>query len=234
MKGFARSVARVILASFSGHGLWVQISAAFSTAFLVLSGADWSYYQATRSSALVGWVTFAGITGFIIPIVGPLVLFLFGRARRDARLQSMLSNVVVAATAAFLIAAAHKALTGRLQPNLVTGADISHAFQFGILRHGVFWGWPSSHTIVAFAGAVVIALSVKSRAARVVAILYACIIGFGASVGFHWFSDVVAGALLGTQVALATQRDCSRVADLPPEKYAESTPRIAGLPASRN
>ena len=119
----------------------------------------------------------------------------------------MTRNVAVAEMAAFLIAAAYKALTGRLQPNLANGADISHAFQFGILRHGIFWGWPSSHTIVAFAGAVVVMLSARSRAARAIAILYALIIGFGASVGFHWFSDVVAGAVLGTLMAFKTQRD---------------------------
>ena len=39
-----------------------------------------------------------------------------------------------------------------------------------------------------------------------IAILYALIIGFGASVGFHWFSDVVAGAFLGTLMAFKTQR----------------------------
>jgi len=43
--------------------------------------------------------------------------------------------------------------------------------------------------------------------------LYALIIGFGASVGFHWFSDVVAGALLGTLVGLKTQHNSSRVAE---------------------
>ena len=191
----------------------MQISVALSTAFLVLSGADWAYYQATRSTALVGVVIFAGVAGFIIPVVGPLQLYFLGRARKDARLQLMTQNVAVAEIAAFLIAAAYKAFTGRLQPNLANGADISHAFQFGLLHNGIFWGWPSSHTIIAFAGAVVIVLSVRSRVARAISILYALIIGFGASVGFHWFSDVVAGAFLGTLVAFKTQRDSSRVTE---------------------
>ena len=43
---------------------------------------------------------------------------------------------------ALLLATIYKAGTGRLQPNLVNGFDISHAFQFGILKHGIFWGWP--------------------------------------------------------------------------------------------
>ena len=125
----------------------------------------------------------------------------------------MVQSVAVAETAACLIAAAYKAFTGRLQPNLANGVDISHAFQFGILHNGIFWGWPSSHTIVAFSGAMVIVLSARSRVARAISILYAFIIGFGASVGFHWFSDVVAGAFLGTLVAFKTQRDSSRVTE---------------------
>jgi membrane-associated phospholipid phosphatase len=207
MDRFSRSVARVILSSFSGYGLWIQIAVALSTAFLVLSGADWAYFQATRSTALAGVVIFAAAAGFIIPVAGPLLLYFLARARQDARSHLMVQSVVVAEMAAFLIAAAYKAVTGRLQPNLANGADISRAFQFGILHNGIFWGWPSSHTIVAFAAAVVIVLSVRSRVARAMSILYALIIGFGASVGFHWFSDVVAGALLGTLVALKTQRD---------------------------
>ena len=49
------------------------------------------------------------------------------------------------------------------------------------------------------------------RLARAISILYACIIGFGASAGFHWFSDVVAGAFLGTLVAFNTQRESGRI-----------------------
>lgn len=213
MDGFLRSVARVILSSFLGYGLWIHIAVALSTALLVLSGADWAYYQATRSTALVGVVIFSAAAGFIMPVVGPLLLYFLARARQDPRAHLMVQNVAVAEMAACLIAAAYKAVTGRLQPNLANGADISRGFQFGILCNGIFWGWPSSHTIVAFSAAVVIVLSVRSRVARAISILYALIIGFGASVGFHWLSDVVAGALLGTLVALKTPRESSHAAE---------------------
>src|SRR5215831_15097252 len=102
MERFSRSVARVILSSFSGYGLGIQISVALSTALFVLSGADWAYYQATRSTALGGVVVFAGIAGFIIPVVLPFSLYLLGKGRRDARLQLMAQNVAVAEVAAFL------------------------------------------------------------------------------------------------------------------------------------
>jgi len=53
-------------------------------------------------------------------------------------------------------------------------SDISHQFQLGFLRHGVFWGWPSSHTTIAFAMVLVIwVLFPKSKFIRFIALAYA-------------------------------------------------------------
>lgn len=77
------------------------------------------------------------------------------------------------------------------------GQDISHFFHFGFLRGGVFWGWPSSHTTIAFAMAVtVFILYPKRRWLGVAAVLYAFYIGIGVSTTIHWFSDFVAGAII--------------------------------------
>jgi membrane-associated phospholipid phosphatase len=32
--------------------------------------------------------------------------------------------------------------------------DSRHGFQFGFLKGGIFWGWPSGHTTVAFSMAL--------------------------------------------------------------------------------
>ena len=193
---------RNFIDSFKGYALALQLAAVVATAVLVLSGLDWKYFEATRDPALFGVVIFAGAGGFLIPALMPAALFLFGQARKQAQLVELALLIVQAEIIAYLISIIYKAFTGRLQPNLVVGdVDISHAFHFGFLQNGIFWGWPSSHTIVAFAGAYVLARSVRSRFLRAAVITYAIIIGFGASIGFHWLSDVVAGALIGVAVA---------------------------------
>jgi membrane-associated phospholipid phosphatase len=77
--------------------------------------------------------------------------------------------------------------------------ELSHGFQFGIYRGGIFWGWPSSHTATAFAMSVALALFYKEKKwVGYVAVAYATYIGLGASMSFHWLGDVVMGVILGT------------------------------------
>lgn len=61
---------------------------------------------------------------------------------------------------------------------------------------------PSGHSASAFAGAVVLAFLVPRAAPYLIAL--ASVMAFSRIyVGVHWPSDVVAGAALGTAVALA-------------------------------
>ena len=210
MNDLFTSVARVFAASFSGYALVTQMMAIVVTAAMVFSGVDWYWYEATRSPHLLGVVIFAGLSGFLVPVFVPAGLLMFGSFRNDAWYRALGQALLKSEIVALLISAIYKAGTGRLQPNLANGIDISHAFQFGILKHGIFWGWPSSHTIVAFAGAATFALVMHRKWVRVPAILYACAIGFGASIGFHWLSDVVAGALMGSAVAFVAHRESAK------------------------
>ena len=110
----------------------------------------------------------------------------------------------------WLISSFYKSLTGRMPPPLAKGmfnvmskhtamVDISHNFQFGFMKGGIFWGWPSSHTTVAFAMSVCFfVMYPKHRALGYIALLYALYIGLGISVTIHWFSEFVAGAIIGS------------------------------------
>lgn len=81
--------------------------------------------------------------------------------------------------------------------------DFSHDFRFGWLRGGVFWGWPSSHTTIAFAMATtVFTLFPKNKWLGGLALAYAGYIGLGVSMTIHWLSDFVAGAILGTVIGV--------------------------------
>jgi len=102
-----------------------------------------------------------------------------------------------------IIAAAYKAVTGHVHPSHGVGDDTSRIFRFCFLRGGVFWGWPSSHTTIAFAMAVtVFGLFPKQRWLGRMALAHAFYIGTGVSMTIHWFSDFVAGALVGTVFGL--------------------------------
>jgi membrane-associated phospholipid phosphatase len=141
----------------------------------------------------------------------PLTLLVLGSVMRSAPTQLVGWAIIQAEVIGGIIAAAYKATTGRAHPAHGVGADLSHIFKFGLLRGGVFWGWPSSHTTIAFAMAVtVFRLFPKQRWLGYLAISYAFYIGFGVSMTIHWLSDFVAGALIGTVVGVVVGTSFSR------------------------
>jgi membrane-associated phospholipid phosphatase len=176
------------------------------TYLLVTSGLDWWYYQITRSPKLNGLALAAGAAGFVIPVAVPLGMYLLGRHRRSAPLTNAGAATGQAVILASIVCAIFKAFTGRTQPVVTyflaaaSEIDNSREFHFGFLQNGIFWGWPSSHTAVAFAASGALVLVSPNKAIRVAATLFACFIAVGASVGFHWISDVAAGVLVGSLI----------------------------------
>ena len=88
-----------------------------------------------------------------------------GEATRNRRLITIAWALGQAALLAYLITSCYKAITGRRPPpfhghvgtlalNGPALTDSSHGFQFGFLKGGIFWGWPSGHTTVAFSMAL--------------------------------------------------------------------------------
>ncbi|MBI3634272.1 MAG: phosphatase PAP2 family protein, partial [Candidatus Yonathbacteria bacterium] len=98
----------------------------------------------------------------------------------------------------------YKSITGRIPPLFIESAiDISRKFNFGFLKNGIFWGWPSSHTTVAFAMAVtLIILYPKNKILKYGALIYALYIGLGVSINIHWFSEFIAGIIFGSIVGV--------------------------------
>ena len=210
MKQFLVTLPRNLVGCFRGRRIVWHVIAIVLTFILVTSGFDWRYFLATRNPALRSWMFPAVRIGMLLPLALPLILFALGIIARNAR--AILSGWAVAQAAllGLLIAAAYKAITGRVHPPRGVGADISHVFRFGWLRGGVFWGWPSSHTTVAFAMAVtVFTLCPKQRWVGLAAILYAFYVGIGVSMTIHWFSDFVAGAIIGSVIGTVVGKSFS-------------------------
>lgn len=192
-------VSKRVLLPFRGR-LWVwHVLAAGITAVLVLGGFDWWFFQATRAELLYPLAIVAGIGGFFVPIILPIVLYIRGRRFKDQNTLRTASAFAQASLITWVIVAIYKIFTGRIQPEFTTTLhtlDISRNFQFGFFEHGIFWGWPSHHTSVAVAGAVVLYLALHRSSKRFLALLWAIIVAAGASVSFHWFSDVIAGVIV--------------------------------------
>jgi len=196
---------------FKGRMLIWHLTAIVLTFALVASGFDWQYFLHTRSPTLWSWFFPAAPIGGLLPVLLPLSLFALGGATRLARPRLVGWAISQAEVIGGIVAAGYKALTGRAHPAHGVGADLTHVFKFGLLRGGVFWGWPSSHTTIAFAMAVtVFRLFPKKRWLGYLAIAYAFYIGIGVSMTIHWFSDFVAGALLGTVVGVVVGTNFSR------------------------
>lgn len=201
MKQFLATFPRNLIGCFQGRRIGWHLVAILLTVVLVTSGFDWRYFRVTRNPELLRWMWPAVFIGGMAPFYLPLFLLGIGAASRKAKVTLAGWAVAQAEIIGAVIVVAYKAFTGRAHPSLTAGADISHVFHFGFLRGGVFWGWPSSHTTVAFAmAATLCALWPKQRWLGAVALLYAFYIGFGVSMTIHWYSDFVAGAIIGSAI----------------------------------
>lgn len=181
------------------------------TCVLVRSGFDWFYFRSTRSPVLWDLMIPSAPIGGLVPLVVPLTLIISGSIAGGVRTARTGWAIGQAALMGSLISSAYKAVTGRIHPTHLMGDDISAGFRFGWMRGGVFWGWPSSHTTIAFAMAVtVFTLFPKQRWLGLAALAYAFYIGFGVSMTIHWFSDFAAGAIIGSVIGTVVGKSISR------------------------
>ncbi len=203
---FFRRFLENVVACFRGRDLLWQIIAMALTYLLVTTGFDEWYFISTRGQTLFSIAIAAAALGFFAPIVISLSAYGVGKMKRDMQLMRAGAAVGQASILALLLSSFYKIFTGRPHPELFSSAptvDISHQFNFGIFRDGIFWGWPSSHAAAAFAGAfALIALYPQNKLIRSAALVYALYIGLGVSVTIHWFSDFVAGAIMGAVVGV--------------------------------
>jgi membrane-associated phospholipid phosphatase len=203
MGNFVASIPRVVRRVYSGRNLLWQLLAVLLTYVVVVTGFDWLYFTSVRNENLneIFFPALAG--GFLIPIALPVVLILISMWTGRKKLATLGWALGQAALLGWLVSSIYKAFTGRVQPDLVNLAiDSSRQFNFGIFEHGIFWGWPSSHTTVAFALAFasLSLLSAQRKHLRMVILFCALYVGIGVSLSIHWFSEFIAGAIIGAVI----------------------------------
>ena len=210
MRYFLADLWKNISASFFGRNIFWHLLAILITWTFVMSGSDWFYFTHTRNMDLILFFLPAAIIGFIVPVFVPLILFLVGFLKKSKKIFNTAYVMAQAEIVAWLISSLYKALTGRAYPALFNTSsliDISREFHFGFLKGGIFWGWPSSHAIVACAiAASLFFLYPKNLKIKLIAAAYALYVGIGVSMTIHWLSDAVAGSIIGIVVGVVVGR----------------------------
>jgi membrane-associated phospholipid phosphatase len=204
-----------VIAIFTCRNLLWHALAIVLTILCVMSGFDWFYYRSTRAEALLQLARPAIGFGAILPALATFVVLMVGEVRKDRRIITTAWALGQTAILSYVVSCGYKAFTGRTgppfrgfrMPDGTSLTDPSHGFHFGFIKGGVFWGWPSSHTTVTFAmTACLIMLYPKNKTLVFLASLYAIYIGLGVSVTIHWFSDFVAGAIIGSMIGTVIGR----------------------------
>jgi membrane-associated phospholipid phosphatase len=218
VSGLFHRLPRNVIAIFNGRNLLWHAAAIALTIAIVTSGGDWAYFRWTRAAAFFVLARPALGLGMLMPVLWPLAILFTGLASKNRRLITTAWALGQAALLAYLITSCYKAVTGRRPPpfhghvgTLALGSngltDSSHGFQFGILKGGIFWGWPSGHTTVAFSMALsLIMLYPKNKVIVFCALVYAFYIGFADSVTIHWFSEFAGGAIIGSVIGMTVGR----------------------------
>lgn len=194
----------------SSRNLPFHLLAITSTYVCVVSGFDWQWFLATRNTTLQLLLFPALPAGMLIPIFSPIILLVIGLVSKKEKVSTTAWALGVSGALGWAVSSLYKFFTGRSEPPLRMAqlVDNSRDFHFGLGEHGIFWGWPSTHTTVAFATAVaLIFLFPKNNMLRVLAPLYALYIGFSVSTNIHWFSDFAAGAIIGTLIGVVVGKE---------------------------
>jgi membrane-associated phospholipid phosphatase len=191
---------------FTGKNSIFHTASIVSTYLIIQSNTDYEvnkYFSENQNLRVVSdpaaWV------GYILPAALCGSIYSIGKLKND----NELTYAGCAAIQATLLSVAYssllKAFTGRPNPDPTVYTDMkkaSRTFRFGLLRGGIHYGWPSGHLAVNTAMVTSLMYFYKdSFLIDLFGYLYIGYLIFGVSSHegstMHWFSDVVAGTLIG-------------------------------------
>jgi membrane-associated phospholipid phosphatase len=160
---------------------------------------------AARQDQLVYGIAFTPgmMMGTFFPILVPGYMYFISGNRT---LNNTGAVAVQATAVAFLYNNILKAISAREHPDAeLNSGERSRDFKWGFFRRGVFYGWPSGHSMTNAAMAMSIASYNRDKPLVVAGCaLYAGYIAtsmvLGAKGEAHWFSDAVAGTLMGASI----------------------------------
>ncbi|MFH0834243.1 MAG: phosphatase PAP2 family protein [Patescibacteria group bacterium] len=204
MQKFFDKLIRNLIGSFSRKYLPLHALAILTTAIIVFFGWDRIYFDFWQKNSLQLLFFPAVVVGGIGTALLILGLLLTAKVQRNTMTLRMTVAVVQATILGWLISSLYKTFTGRGHPeafSFASGAANTN-FNFGFLRGGIFWGWPSGHATVALAVGVTLFVLCSKNRIRYLALTVALYVAFGVSTNIHWLSDSIAGIFIGTAIGL--------------------------------
>jgi membrane-associated phospholipid phosphatase len=192
---------------FFNNGLYF-ITAMMGTYVMIDSGFDWHYNRTVYNNQTLIYSGYPALfIGYVMPFVSPAGFYLLGRGKGDQKLQAAGLALGQSLLLSVLYSSILKSITGRISPGITDVLDhkrsyntvnYSNEFNWGFGRKGFIAGWPSGHTMNAFAAAAVLSEIYHDNVlVKVASYSYAVFIGLGVSWCVHWSSEVFAGALIG-------------------------------------
>jgi len=194
------------IASYTGWNSFYHAAAIGVTIVAVNTGFDAAVLETTAEidPNLASSIGHTGIfLGYIAPLAVPATMYLIsGQHNPDLRRASY--AVMQAVGMAFIAGTMLKAITGRSgpDPDAADKSALSKEFKFGFMRGGFHYGWPSGHLMVNTAMAATIAAYYREKTwVQVVSYGYISFLAVSVLIhdrgSAHWFSDIVAGTLMG-------------------------------------
>ncbi len=202
--------------SFTGFNLLLHGAAAGSTFLFTSTGADWAAHKYFKNNdRYEKFFSPAAWTGYIFPTVVSGGYYLIGLCSENNRAliagSAMIQSLFISITYNTLL----KAFTGRPNPGS-SDHDNSSDFQWGFMRGGVHYGWPSGHMCTTTAMFVSLSyIYSDSWFIKTGGMVYSTYMFFGviAHEGgtMHWLSDAVAGTLFGFAIGTAVGKNFMKV-----------------------
>lgn len=224
--GFTRNLKRSFVDAIKWPRTLLHILAILISIPLVIFAVDWHYFLFFKHHLwLQIFLAPAVFLGSWVPLLLPPTLYLIGKKENRKYLIPLAFALTQAGVVALFWTALYKMFTGRKGPELHKKyiSNYSTKFSFGIMRGGVFEGWPSSHAAIIWSMAIVYYLYIPTLMeqyqhqkdqfdlnllkSRKYGLLLAGYIGLGVSTNIHWLSDALAGILVGITIGLATWRN---------------------------
>ncbi len=143
------------------------------------------------------------MAGTFFPVLVPGYMYFFSK---NKTLNNTGAVAAQATAVGFLYNNILKAISGRAHPVADSNTSaLSKDFKWGFLKRGVFYGWPSGHSMTNAALAMSIASYQRDNpyviaGCSAYALYVATSMVLGAKGEAHWFSDAVAGTLMGASI----------------------------------
>ena len=177
----------------------------FLTWICIVTGIDWQIAKFFEKKRIFIYAAVPGvIAGMIVPFLFLLNYYLKEKKESITSKRGILKNLALGLISSFILSSLLKSITNRIdmEPFESMGTkDFSNGFRWGFLNSNSLWesfseGWPSGHSFIAITFFVIL-FPILSYKQKILHSLYVFVIMMSVVTSFHWFSDIVSGAILG-------------------------------------